>query len=156
MVICGIEHERVRRRSRYYRRREPAHHSVLKQAGERQFVGPAVDADNPHEIGNDPHCCFRSEYLGGWRVQARPAQPYQSHVRRFDRGIGAADDGEQVGNLSGPSDSRRYPLLPARDDARIANPPLVLLRCAAIRPRSLAFRPDWLYFAKTHGSYWRR
>ena len=44
-------------------------------------------------------------------------------TRGFDVGIGAADDGEQVGTLSVPSGGRRYPLLPARDDPRVAKPP---------------------------------
>src|SRR5260221_13840421 len=44
-------------------------------------------------------------------------------TRGFDVGIGATDDREQVGSLSVPSGGRRYPLLPARDDPRVAKPP---------------------------------
>ena len=43
--------------------------------------------------------------------------------RGFDLGIGAADDGEQDGALSVPSGGRGYPLFPARDDPRVADPP---------------------------------
>jgi len=44
-------------------------------------------------------------------------------TRGFDVGIGAADDREQVGSLSVPSVAAGYPLLPARDDPRVAKPP---------------------------------
>ena len=68
-------------------------HSVLKQTGERQFVAIAVYAYNLHEIGNDPHRCFRSEHLGvdselecAWRnrIERTACMPAQ-HPRSLDR-----------------------------------------------------------------------
>src|ERR1700726_978769 len=250
IVIRGIEHQRVQlaaANADIAAGEKRQRHSVLKQTGERQFVAITVDAYNLHEIGNDPHRCFRSEHLGvdgeldcAWRSRVEPTacMPAQ-HPRSLDRrlrigqriadclmlddlldastplalgerkgklessahqrypkdadegraprealrgklesapllsqqvsgrnlnsvqaearremgtvaqrvewvlknqaavgtrhsddreatrgvdvGIGAADDGEQVGTLSVPSGGRRYPLLPARDDPRVAN-----------------------------------
>src|SRR5258708_436825 len=252
IVIRGIEHKRVQlaaANADIAAGEKRQRHSVLKQTGERQFVAITVDAYNLHEIGNDPHPCFRSEHLGvdselacAWRrrIERAPCMPAQhsrsldrrlrigqrvadclmlddlldastllalgegksklkssahqrytedtdesaatrkalrsqsesaplssqqisgrnlnsvqaqarremgtvsQHVERvlknqaavgtshnnnledsagIDVGIGAADDGEQVGTLSVPSGGRRYPLLPARDDPRVANSP---------------------------------
>src|ERR1700719_3322889 len=67
IVIRGIEHKRVQLAAAHAdiaAGEKRQRHSVLKQTGEQQFVAITVDADNPHEIGNDPHRCFRSEYLG--------------------------------------------------------------------------------------------
>src|SRR5258707_5769260 len=252
IVIRGIEHKRVQlaaANADIAAGEKRQQHSVLKQTGERQFVAITVDAYNLHEIGNDPHPCFRSEHLGvdselerAWRsrieraacmpaqhsrsldrrlrigqrvadclmlddlldastllalgegksqlkssahqrytedtdesaatrnalrsqlesapllsqqISGRNLNSVQAEARRemgtvsqhvecvlknqaavgtrhsddrdatrgFDVGISAADDGEQVGTLSVPSGGRRYPLLPARDDPRVANSP---------------------------------
>src|SRR5271156_3059499 len=67
IVIRGIEHKRVQlaaANANIPAGEKRQRHSVLKQTGERQFVAITFDADNPHEIGNDPHRCFRSESLG--------------------------------------------------------------------------------------------
>src|SRR5258708_13790307 len=72
---------------------ERQRHSVLKQTGKRQFVAITFDADNLHEIGNDPHRCFRSEHLGvdselecAWRsrIERAACMPAQ-HPRSLDR-----------------------------------------------------------------------
>src|ERR1700731_3821957 len=67
IVIRGIEHKRVQlaaANADIAASEKRQRHSVLKQTGERQFVAITFDAYNLHEIGNDPHRCFRSEHLG--------------------------------------------------------------------------------------------
>src|SRR5258708_30476282 len=67
IVIRGIEHKRAQlaaSNADIAAGEKRQRHSVLKQTGERQFVAITVDAYNLHEIGNDPHRCFRSEHLG--------------------------------------------------------------------------------------------
>src|SRR5258706_10047123 len=67
IVIRGIEHKRVQlaaANTNIPAGEERQHHTVLKQTGDRQFVAITFDAENLHEIGNDPHRGFRSEHLG--------------------------------------------------------------------------------------------
>src|SRR5258707_12285456 len=96
IVIRGIEHKRVQlaaANADIAASEKRQRHSVLKQTGERQFVAITVDAYNLHEIGNDPHRCFRSEHLGvdselecAWatRIERAACMPAQ-HPRSLDR-----------------------------------------------------------------------
>src|SRR4029077_15327928 len=82
IVIRGIEHKRVQlaaANADIAAGEKRQQHSVLKQTGEREFVAITVDAYNLHEIGNDPHRCFRSETP--WRGEGARvplAQPYRA------------------------------------------------------------------------------
>src|SRR5882762_6625869 len=81
----------------------------------------SVQAEARREMGTvsqHVECVLKNQAAVGTRYSDD-----RDTTRGFDVGIGAADDGEQVGTLSVPSGGRRYPLLPARDDPRVANSP---------------------------------
>src|SRR3984957_3508807 len=80
-----------------------------------------VQAEARHEMGTvsqRDECVLKNQAAVGTRHSDD-----RDATRGFDVGIGAADDGEKVGTLSVPSGGRGYPLLPARDDPRVANSP---------------------------------
>src|SRR5258708_8638036 len=90
----------------------------------QQISGRKLNSVQPearHEMGTVSQrveCVLKNQAAVGTRHSDD-----RDATRGFDTCIGAADDGEQVGTLTVPSGGRRYPLLPAGDDPRVAHAP---------------------------------